>query len=301
MCKKGLYEWVTEEAVANSQVLEMASDDRMVILELSGNGVFCESIPETKNAVSLLIISGNLSFQRQGGLDVIPGPAYVDFIFAGCWKDIKTSDDFKGYLMMTEQIFFQIVVEKIRFNMSDIIYKYVQNPFVSLDEYEVERMLLLVGLLADVVNSPGSRFRDETMRALLQTLLFSLWNVISHIYPEGTDEECPFWKDVTSRFLHLVRTNCRQYHEVKWYATQLCVSPDSLSAKLRKQYGKSASQMIDEILSEDAKSCLTDEYKTIQEVAEMLGFSDQAAFGKFFKRCCGMSPGMFRKNEKFMK
>ena len=36
---------------------------------------------------------------------------------------------------------------------------------------------------------------------------------------------------------------------------------------------------------------------SVQQVAEMLGFSDQSAFGKFFKRECGVSPAQYRKRQ----
>ncbi|MBQ2321545.1 MAG: AraC family transcriptional regulator [Bacteroidales bacterium] len=34
---------------------------------------------------------------------------------------------------------------------------------------------------------------------------------------------------------------------------------------------------------------------SVQDVAMRLGFSDQSAFGKFFKRCSGLSPCQFAK------
>lgn len=33
----------------------------------------------------------------------------------------------------------------------------------------------------------------------------------------------------------------------------------------------------------------------VQQVADILNFSDQSSFGKFFKKQAGMSPGEFKK------
>jgi AraC-like DNA-binding protein len=35
---------------------------------------------------------------------------------------------------------------------------------------------------------------------------------------------------------------------------------------------------------------------TIQQIAEMMSFSDQSSFGKFFKKHTGMSPLKYRQN-----
>ena len=121
-------------------------------------------------------------------------------------------------------------------------------------------------------------------------------NIILRMYKQENEFEHSFrWKDTLPRFLYLMHTNCRYHHTLKWYADQLYVSPDALSAKLKKLYGKTANQLISESLIEEAKVCLLNPANSVQDVAEKLCFSDQASFSKFFKRYCGMSPGQFKK------
>lgn len=62
----------------------------------------------------------------------------------------------------------------------------------------------------------------------------------------------------------------------------------------KKAYGKNANALIDERLAEKARQYLADERYSVQQVADMLNFSDQSAFGKFFKRIAGVSPKTFR-------
>ena len=96
------------------------------------------------------------------------------------------------------------------------------------------------------------------------------------------------------QFLYLLYTNYAEHHEVQWYAERLLVSPNALSVALKKAYGKSANAFIDELLLEKAKQWLSDPNYSVQQVADMLCFSDQSAFGKFFKRCSGISPSAYR-------
>ena len=99
-------------------------------------------------------------------------------------------------------------------------------------------MILLTDLLIDIINKPDHHFCEEIQKDFLQTLLLDLWNIVFKLYKTGSGSERYVWADMLGRFLHLVRTHCREHHEVKWYAEQLCVSPDVLSTRLRKFYGK---------------------------------------------------------------
>ena len=54
--------------------------------------------------------------------------------------------------------------------------------------------------------------------------------------------------------------------------------------------GKSANKWIDESLIVEAKILLKTPDITVQRVADLLNFSDQSTFGKFFKKHVGLSP-----------
>ena len=53
--------------------------------------------------------------------------------------------------------------------------------------------------------------------------------------------------------------------------------------------------IIDELLLEETKLALRNPDYSIQSVSDQLFFSDQSAFGKFFKRCYGISPALYRR------
>lgn len=102
-----------------------------------------------------------------------------------------------------------------------------------------------------------NHFLLEMLENTLRSLILEVWNIILRMYKQENEFEHSFrWKDTLPRFLYLMHTNCRYHHTVKWYADQLYVSPDALSAKLKKLYGKTANQLISESLIEEAKVCL---------------------------------------------
>ncbi|MDH8702681.1 AraC-like DNA-binding protein [Dysgonomonadaceae bacterium PH5-43] len=58
-----------------------------------------------------------------------------------------------------------------------------------------------------------------------------------------------------------------------------------------------ATEMIYRRIRYGARNLLTHSKLSIQEIAAFLNFSDQASFGKFFKRKAGVSPVMFRNKD----
>lgn len=63
----------------------------------------------------------------------------------------------------------------------------------------------------------------------------------------------------------------------------------------KRTRGHTAGSILTAMLVREAKVSLRNPSLSVQQVAEMLGFSDQSAFGKFFKRECGMSPVQYKK------
>ena len=70
-----------------------------------------------------------------------------------------------------------------------------------------------------------------------------------------------------------------------------------LTATLKRFYGKPARSIIDDLLITEAKVALRNPELSVQDISDKLCFSDQSAFGKFFKRYCGMSPALFRREQ----
>lgn len=96
-------------------------------------------------------------------------------------------------------------------------------------------------------------------------------------------------------FLTLVADNYRQSHEVSFYAEKMSITPRYLSTVTNTVCGQSPKQILDARLLKEAEQLLLNSSYNIQEVTNMLGFSSQIAFAKFFKAKKGVSPSGFRR------
>lgn len=77
-------------------------------------------------------------------------------------------------------------------------------------------------------------------------------------------------------------------------ANQLAISTRTLQRALQAN-GSSFSVLIDDVRQELAKQYLTDSTLTAVDAAFLLGFSEQSAFQRAFKRWTGLTPGDYRR------
>lgn len=286
--------WIVPEARERMAIRYYNLD--LTVMQVSGAEIFRQGNVGNDYLADLLILEGELALTANGKRMTLTAPAYIDFIGSNVWTwaDLTTSDGFKGWLFGMTQPFFRTIVEPLTVKMGDKIFNYMQSPFWSLIPDDAMRLDRLLAILFEAMGNPGHIAQDDFVRNLLRCYLSDLMDIVlrqkSLSEPNGTQ----IGIGTIVRFLHLLYTNYAEHHEVKWYAEQLCVSPNALSVALKKTYGKNANAFIDELLLEKAKQWLSNPNYTVQQVADMLCFSDQSAFGKFFKRCSGLSPGTYR-------
>ncbi|MCM1029341.1 MAG: AraC family transcriptional regulator [Pseudoflavonifractor sp.] len=97
-------------------------------------------------------------------------------------------------------------------------------------------------------------------------------------------------------FIKLVHEHHRRERSVAFYASKLFISSKYLSMLVREASGRSAAEWIDDYVILEAKNLLRFSGKNIQQIAYELNFSNQSAFGKYFKHLTGMSPTEFQRS-----
>ena len=103
-------------------------------------------------------------------------------------------------------------------------------------------------------------------------------------------------EDLTMRFLKLLPDHFKEERSVQYYAEQLFVTPKYLTQSVKEITTKTAGVFIDEMVIMEAKVLLNDVSLSVAQVADMLYFSDQFFFSKFFKNHTTVSPTDYRKS-----
>lgn len=185
---------------------------------------------------------------------------------------------------------------------ADMLYKRIkygvkmhQSPLLKPGLEErilMQQRLEFIGQIA--ANLHHRYYKEMILHALLIFLLD-----LSHIIEGMSWEER---RGRTSRdelhfhqFLELLVTNYRSEHQVEFYAGKLNITPHYLTLIVKRLSGQTVSGLIFELLFTEAKLLLKQPNMPIQAITAEFHFSDQSAFGKFFKRKSGLSPKDFRR------
>jgi AraC-like DNA-binding protein len=117
-------------------------------------------------------------------------------------------------------------------------------------------------------------------------------------YAESLLLKLPKTEGFVAQLQHLLAEELRgREPKLETIATQLGYSPRTLQRKLQ-QAGTSFQQVLDTIRRELAVQYLQDTQLTTSEIAFLLGFSENSAFNRAFRRWTAMTPGEYRKRER---
>lgn len=178
-------------------------------------------------------------------------------------------------------------------------------PIISLHSDEQQ---MLYGLLQTIHDYNSSKlittYRRQIVMNLVASLLYHLMECgqrVSEAADADTDipEDTPAVRPRRSLYLREFIALAQKYHRsqrsVAFYAEKLFISPKYLSLVIKETTGRSASQWIDDMVILEAKNLLRFSGKNIQQVAYELNFTNQSAFGKYFKHLTGLSPSQYQK------
>jgi AraC family transcriptional activator of pobA len=99
------------------------------------------------------------------------------------------------------------------------------------------------------------------------------------------------------RFQQLVR-QVGTTHTIVEFAADLAITPVHLNRICHELAGKSASQLVQEYILDEARKYLLYSTYSVSEITYLLHFEYPNYFAKFFKKHTGLSPTEFRENQR---
>ena len=161
---------------------------------------------------------------------------------------------------------------------------------LQLSDADWRRQTSYFSLLADLMR------QNETLAA--SHLIASMVHDLHHINKAHQQLESLQKLSRGQRaFHHFLRlANEHGYHErnIAYYASQLNITPNHLSAIVRQQSQRTVLSWLTERTLTEARILLRHSDLMIYEIAERLNFSEHSAFSLFFKKHTGMTPLEYR-------
>lgn len=109
----------------------------------------------------------------------------------------------------------------------------------------------------------------------------------------------PSAKDVLDNnfetFLNYINVHFSEHLTLKELASMFHMNPNYCCSLFTKYTGKTFSQYLTDLRTDEAQILLTETDHSLEEIASLVGFKDYFYFSKVFKKKCGYSPKEYRK------
>jgi AraC-like DNA-binding protein len=161
---------------------------------------------------------------------------------------------------------------------------------LELDKTQKQKIETLVNNFTDEYSS-DHQYKSHTLSAYLLILLIEITKIYSL---KNNEKKSSSSGHLTDRFRKLVESNFQKIHSVSEYASMLNITPGHLNDTIKKESGKSASEIIHERLILEAKRMLYHSSKSIKEISNGLNYDDPSYFIRFFKTHTDQTPSEFR-------
>lgn len=168
-------------------------------------------------------------------------------------------------------------------------------PLLHLDDEEVEHFLFDFEVIKKKMAATHLPHHGQIIKLLLQSFVYEFYdNIAPKLTAQLSDRNYSSAEVIFKRFIKMVSTEAIQHHDVAYFAGKLCITPKYLSAVCKKQSGKTASDLINQVASNYIRHMLSSSDKSIKEIAADTGFTNLSFFGKYVRRELGMSPRDYR-------
>lgn len=265
--------WYPFEEVHKGTLLKLSSTIVFFVC-LSGN------VRITKNLAHYRLHDGDVIISASGQFGIVDEfDRHTKFFF------IVMNENFYYPILLTfETNIFQNIINN--------------HPVCHMPEYRQRELLgiytAIKGHINDLHDDP---LLTDIVRSYMQAFFFNFYSelVISG-NKEGMKEvnkEYDRKQEIFNKYIDLLQKNYVTEHKINFYADKLCVTPRWLSRVVKEVSGQYASELINQFLINEAKQLLRTKKYTVNQICDMLNFSTQQMFTRFFKNMTGNTPKQY--------
>lgn len=174
-----------------------------------------------------------------------------------------------------------------------------QSPWLHIPDEYLDEIHTLLRLVRAKLQDSSNPFRRESIQGLMSVFLFTSWNLLLKNKEKLSESviQSKRGQILYEQFMDLLQHSYSKERNISYYADKLCVTPKYLSQAVKKASGRFAGEWISDYVVLEAKALLKSRRYTIQQISDILNFSQQSFFGRYFKQKVGLSPKEYRDSE----
>ena len=276
-------------------------DDYIFACEIKGEDHIVYSKPRRpKYHLVIIVLEGNIQIIINGEKFSFGKNTYINL---PTWSDIyeiRYDKDFHAMATATDRS----VVEDIFQNRNPfpLDFRFRIDHSIGGEIIDKEDINVLKRDISNMIMALSDKdhlFAEEINYAYFYILLTDMADMMWKRYGKGLPShhtDMSRSDGIMKDFAELLVKHVHKETSVEFYAEKLCISKQYLSLIVKEKTRVTIGTIISALRAETAARLLRDPELTIQQIAEMMSFSDQSSFGKFFKKQTRMSPGQYRSN-----
>ncbi|UTA66692.1 AraC family transcriptional regulator [Emticicia sp. 21SJ11W-3] len=249
------------------------------------------------NYALFIIYQGTLEIELSGVLNIYQENSILVVSPLKVYRLKEHSQNLKVYILVLDR---EVLRARINFNFSLYdVYRLAnfewKGDVIKVEKSEFDSLLSIAKQIYNYLYADTHRFfKAEIITGLVTSVVYMITGLL--IEKKDFDFKNSSRKEeITIKFFNLVSLHFKEQKELRFYADHLSLSVKYLSNCVREITGVPPTTFIADILVNEAKIALLNSKATISMITDTLGYSDQYAFGKFFKKHTGLSPRNFRK------
>ncbi|MDY4455536.1 MAG: helix-turn-helix domain-containing protein [Bacteroides fragilis] len=258
-----------------------------------------KNIPAIQDLHSILfVIDGELKIEVNGKIFLMNRNCFADIntIHKPTYRLLSASENLRAYhIIMTKEYVMRLVGNRRLFSTRYICER-MNNPILQITPSNTGIFIKYLLDIKQIFKNEGHLFRTAILTHCLWNFLAEVANFSLH-EKEKTPEEVGNKRKLYIQFLEMISTEINRKYSVNFYASRLCVTPQYLQRVVKMFSNRTVHQWIKEAIMGEIMKLLNETDMTIQQIAEDLGFPDQAALSKFFKQNKKVPPSIYRNKE----
>lgn len=167
---------------------------------------------------------------------------------------------------------------------------FTSTPLIHISQKDMEESMSLYHLMRAKLEQPDYAYKLEAVTGYLQVLFYNGYQWISDYNRKSLQRVENRQQQLFDDFLELVQAHYNEHRCMIFYAEKLCLTPKYLSQVILEVSDRHATDWIRDYVILDAKALLKSGKYTVQQVGDLLNFSNASFFGKYFKAAVGCTP-----------